>query len=109
MKICREIGFTDISDAGNVADAWQSISSAAPLYGLVISDWNMPNATGLDLLKRVRADSRFTKLPFVMVTAEAEKHQIMSAVEAGVTNYVVKPFTSDVLKEKLAVAHKKAG
>jgi two-component system chemotaxis response regulator CheY len=107
MKICREIGFSDISEAGSVADAWEKITNATPPYGLIISDWNMPNSTGLDLLKRVRADSRFAKLPFVMVTAEAEKHQITSAVEAGVTHYVVKPFTADILRAKLEAAHKK--
>ena len=108
MKICKELGFTHVSEAGSVAEAWEAINSAAPSYGLVVSDWNMPNATGLDLLKRVRADSRHGKLPFVMVTAEAEKHQIVEAIQSGVTGYVVKPFTADVLKEKLEAAHKKA-
>lgn len=107
MKICKEIGFTNIVEAANVADAWQAISSAAPEFGLIVSDWNMPNATGLDLLKRVRAEARFKHLPFVMVTAEAEKHQIMEAVQAGVSGYVVKPFTADILREKLEQAHKK--
>lgn len=107
MKICREIGFTDIAEASNVADAWTAISSSAPSFGLIISDWNMPNATGLDLLKRVRGDARFAKTPFVMVTAEAEKHQIMSALQAGVSGYVVKPFTAETLKGTLDAAHKK--
>ena len=67
----------------------------------------MPNATGLDLLKRIRADSRFGKLPFVMVTAEAEQHQLVEAIKAGVSNYVIKPFTPEILKEKLEAVHKK--
>lgn len=108
IKICREIGFKEISEASNVGDAWQAISTADKPFGLVISDWNMPNATGLDLLKRVRGDAKFAKLPFVLVTAESEAHQIMSAIEAGVSGYVVKPFTTDTLKEKLEAAHKKS-
>lgn len=107
VKICKEIGFTDITEAADGALAWQAISSATPPFGLVISDWNMPNTTGLDLLKRVRADSKVSKLPFVMVTAEAEKHQIVEAVQSGVSNYVIKPFTAETLKEKLEAAHKK--
>lgn len=107
VKICKELGFTDISEASDGSKAWEAISAASPPFGLVISDWNMPNTTGLDLLKRVRADARFAKLPFIMVTAEAEKHQIMGALQAGVSNYVIKPFTADSLKEKLEQAHKK--
>jgi len=106
-KACKELGFTNISDAADGALAWESIQAANPPIGLIISDWNMPNTTGLDLLKRVRADSRFGKIPFVMVTAEAEQHQIVEAVKAGVSNYVIKPFTSDILKEKLEAVHKK--
>lgn len=106
-KICKEIGFTDLAEAADGAKAWEAISNASPSFGLVISDWNMPNTSGLDLLKRVRADKRFANLPFVMVTAEAEKHQIVGAVQAGVSNYVIKPFTADSLREKLEAAHKK--
>lgn len=107
VKICKEIGFTDITEANDGAAGWQAIASANPPIGLVISDWNMPNSTGLDLLKRVRADSKNGKLPFVMVTAEAEKHQIIEAVQSGVSNYVIKPFTAETLKAKLEEAHKK--
>jgi len=106
-KTCKELGFTDIVEAADGALAWEAIQSANPPIGLIISDWNMPNCTGLDLLKRVRGDSRFGKLPFVMVTAEAEQHQIVEAVKSGVSNYVIKPFTGDALKEKLEAVHKK--
>ncbi|MBC7690303.1 MAG: response regulator [Methylotenera sp.] len=106
-KVCREIGFKDITEANDGALAWQAINDAKMPFGLVISDWNMPNTTGLDLLKRVRADSRFGKLPFILVTAEAEQHQIMEAIKAGVSSYVTKPFTSDTLKDKLEAVHKK--
>jgi two-component system chemotaxis response regulator CheY len=106
-KTCKELGFSQITDAADGALAWQAIQNANPPIGLIISDWNMPNTSGLDLLKRVRADSRFGKLPFIMVTAEAEQGQIMEAVKSGVSNYVIKPFTADILKEKLEAVHKK--
>lgn len=106
VKICKEIGFTDITEAADGALGWAAISSAKSPIGLVISDWNMPNSSGLDLLKRVRADSKLIKLPFVMVTAEAEQHQIVEAVKAGVTSYVIKPFSAAGLKEKLEQVHK---
>lgn len=106
-KVCKEIGFTDLSEAADGALAWKALQDANGAIGLVISDWNMPNCSGLDLLKRVRGDATYAKLPFVMVTAEAEQHQIVEAVKAGVSNYVVKPFTSDILKEKLEAVHKK--
>jgi len=106
-KTCKDLGFTKITDAADGALAWTAIQNAETPIGLIISDWNMPNTSGLDLLKRVRADSRFGKTPFIMVTAEAEQHQIMEAVKAGVSNYVVKPFTADTLKDKLEAVYKK--
>ena len=106
-KCCKDLGFSDITEASDGAKAWEVIASANPPIGLVISDWNMPNTSGLDLLRRVRADSRYGKLPFVMVTAEAEQHQIIEAVKAGVSNYVIKPFTPQTLAEKLEAVYKK--
>ena len=107
VKVCKEIGFTDITEAEDGAKAWEKVAAAAPPFGLVISDWNMPNTTGLDLLRRVRGDAKFAKLPFLMVTAEAEGHQVVEAVKAGVSNYVVKPFTADALRDKIEAVHKK--
>lgn len=106
-KVCKELGFTDLTEAADGTLAWEAINSASPSFGLVISDWNMPNCSGLDLLKRVRADSRFGKMPFVLVTAETEQHQIKEAITAGVSSYVIKPFTSDTLKQKLEQVHAK--
>ncbi len=106
-KACKEIGFTDITEAADGALAWQKMTEANPGFGLIISDWNMPNSSGMDLLKRVRSDSRYGKTPFILVTAEAEQHQIVEAAKAGVSNYVVKPFTSDALKAKIEAVHKK--
>ncbi len=106
-KVCKEIGFTDMVEAGDGIQAWEKIQNSAPPIGLIISDWNMPNCSGLDLVKRIRADSRFGKTPFLMVTAEAEQHQVIEALKAGVDNYVVKPFNAPTLIEKLEAIHKK--
>jgi two-component system chemotaxis response regulator CheY len=106
-KVCKEIGFKDFTEAGDGAIAWQLIQDAKPPFDLVISDWNMPNSTGLDLLKRVRSDSRFKTLPFLMVTAEAEQSQVAQAIKLGVSNYMIKPFTSEGLRDKLEAIHKK--
>ncbi len=107
VKALKEIGFTDFTEAADGRIAWETLGAATPPIGLIISDWNMPNATGIDLLRRVRAESRFKHLPFLLVTAEAERTQVAEALQAGVSNYVIKPFTADSLKEKLEAAHKK--
>lgn len=106
-KACQEIGFTQFTEAADGAIAWEAISSAQVPIGIVISDWNMPNCTGLDLLKRIRSDSRFKALPLILVTAESESVQIVEAIKAGVTGYVVKPFSPETLATKLRDAHKK--
>jgi two-component system chemotaxis response regulator CheY len=106
-KIGTEIGFTDITEATDGNQAWEVISNAKPPIGLIISDWNMPNCTGLELLKRLRADHRYKKTPFILVTAEAEQSQIVDAIKAGVDQYVVKPFAKDDLVKKLEAVHKK--
>ncbi len=106
-KTCKELGFSEITEAPDGSAAWEVINAGNPPIGLVISDWNMPVTTGLDLLKRVRGDARFVELPFLMVTAEAEQSQVMEAVKAKVSNYVVKPFTSDTLKQKLELVYQK--
>jgi len=107
VKACKEIGFTDLTEAVDGTDAWQKVTEASPSFGLIISDWNMPNASGLDLLKRVRSDSRFGKTPFILVTAESEQSQIVEAAKAGVSNYLIKPFTAASLREKLEQVHQK--
>lgn len=106
-KACKDLGFTQFVDAADGALGWQALNDAKGTVGLVISDWNMPNCTGLELLKRVRGDKRYAGLPFVLVTAEAEQTQIVDAIKAGVSGYVVKPFTAETLKTMLEAAHKK--
>lgn len=106
-KFLKEFGFTDITEAKDGVEAWDFLSAANPQFALVISDWSMPKMTGLDLLKKIRSDSRLGKTPVVMVTAESEQDSVIEAIKAGVTAYVAKPFTADVLKEKLMSAHEK--
>lgn len=101
----RELGFTDIQEALDGDEAWTILQTGN--FGLIISDWNMPNCSGLDFLKKVRSDEKFARTPFVLVTAEAETHQVAEAIKSGVDQYVVKPFTRDSLKMKLESAHKK--
>ena len=107
VKTCQGIGFKNIQEAADGAKAWEIISSSKPAIGLVISDWNMPNCSGLELLKRVRGDSRFKSMPFMLVTAETEKTQIIEAMKAGVSGYVLKPFTKETLTAQLEDVHKK--
>src|SRR4051794_19049436 len=106
-KTCKTIGFTDLVEAADGQVAWQILSNPESGIGLVISDWNMPNCTGLELLKRVRADSRLKNLPFVLLTAESEAAQVEEALKAGVDNYIVKPFSGEGLQKKLEDTHKR--
>ncbi len=106
MKACQAIGFTDFADAADGSLAFEALERH-PNVGLIISDWNMPNCSGLDFLRKVRGDARFKTLPFILVTAEAEKEQIIEAIKAGVNGYVVKPFSPDVLAKRLGEVHSK--
>ncbi len=107
-KTLKDLGFTDIIEATDGAKAWEAFSASNPTVNLIISDWNMPNCTGLDFLKRVRADGRFKNTPFILLTAESDQAQVMEAIKAGVDCYIVKPFTKDQVEAKLKeVAAKK--
>jgi two-component system chemotaxis response regulator CheY len=109
VKSLKEMGFVDIREAADGKLGWDLIDKTLPAVDLVISDWNMPNCTGLELLKKVRGDARFVKLPFVLLTAEAEAAQVAEAIKSGANNYIIKPFTPDSLKEKLEQTHKRLG
>ncbi len=98
-NVLKQIGYTDLHEAEDGAVALKKLREGG--FGLVVSDWNMPVMTGIELLRAIRADSDIKNLPVLMVTAEAQKDNIIEAVQAGVNNYVVKPFTADVLLEKL--------
>ncbi len=98
--LMKQNGFNNFTEAEDGEQALRLLKTEGD-YEMVVSDWNMPNMTGLELLKAVRADAKLKHLPFLMVTAEAEKENIIEAVKAGVSNYIVKPFTGQALKEKL--------
>ena len=104
-NILKQIGFEDITEAEDGSVALRLIKSEP--VGLVVSDWNMPNMSGLDLLKEIRKNPQTASLPVLMVTAEGLKENVMEAVKAGVNNYVVKPFTAEVLQEKIETIFKK--
>ncbi len=98
-NLLRQIGYENVEEAEDGAQAYSRLQNGG--FGLVISDWNMPNMNGLDLLKKVRSDPDLKEIPILMVTAEAEKERVIAAIQAGVNNYVVKPFTGEILKEKI--------
>ena len=98
-NVLRQIGFSDIVEAENGQEALTKLKAGG--FGLVVSDWNMPVMQGIELLRAVRGDTELKTIPFLMVTAEAQKENLIEAVQAGVSNYVVKPFTAEVLQGKL--------
>jgi two-component system chemotaxis response regulator CheY len=98
-NLLKDIGYTNVDEAEDGALALDKLKGEK--FDFVISDWNMPNMTGIDLLRAVRAEASLKATPFLMVTAEAKPENVTEALEAGVNNYIVKPFTSDVLKEKI--------
>ncbi len=98
--LLKQNGFNNFTEAEDGEEAYKILQQHGD-FEMIVSDWNMPNMTGLEFLKTVRADAKFKHLPFLMVTAEAEKENIIEAVKAGVSNYIVKPFTGQALKEKL--------
>lgn len=97
--LLEQLGFRNIDEAADGPSALERIRSKD--YGLILSDWNMAPMTGYELLKLVRADPRTKATPFVMVTAEAKTENVIAARQAGVSNYIIKPFTLAVLKQKL--------
>ncbi len=98
-NILRQIGYKNIEEADD-GDVGLRLLKAQP-FDFVISDWNMPKMSGLELLKAVRSDDQLADLPFLMVTAEAQKENVIEAVKAKVSNYIIKPFTAETLAEKI--------
>lgn len=98
-NLLKELEFVNVDEAEDGAVGLEKIKNGN--YGFVVSDWNMPNMDGLAMLQAIRADPAFAKLPFLMVTAEAKKENIIAAAQAGANGYVVKPFTSITLEEKI--------
>ncbi len=98
-NLLKELGFSNVDEAEDGVAALSKLRGAQ--FDFVVSDWNMPNMTGIDLLKEIRADANLKHLPVLMVTAEAKKENIVSAAQAGANGYIVKPFTAATLEEKL--------
>lgn len=106
-NLLKELGFTNVEEAEDGQQALEFLNQGS--FELVISDWNMPNLDGLEMLRRVRANPATATLPVLMVTAEAKKENIIAAAQAGASGYVVKPFTAAVLEEKLDKVFEKHG
>ncbi len=98
-NLLRDLGFTNTAEADDGATALPMLQSGN--FDFLVTDWNMPIMSGLDLLREVRADDKLKHLPVLMVTAEAKRDQIIAAAQAGVNGYVVKPFTAQALKDKI--------
>ncbi len=98
-NILTQLGFKNFVEADDGSVAWEMLQKEP--VDFIISDWNMPKMTGIELLKKVRADDKLKDTPFLMVTAEAQKENIVEAVKAKVSNYIVKPFTPETLGEKI--------
>ena len=97
--VLKQLGFNNIIEAEDGNAALEELKKEK--IGLIVSDWNMPNMSGLDLLKAVRGNEQFKSIPFIMVTAEGQKENVIEAVKSGVSNYIVKPFTPETFNEKL--------
>ena len=106
-NLLRDLGFTNISEADDGQTALPMLQNGD--FDFLVTDWNMPGMTGIDLLKAVRADAKLQGMPVLMVTAEAKKDQIVEAAQAGVNGYVVKPFTAETLKEKIEKIFERIG
>ncbi len=98
-NVLKQIGFTDITEADDGKTGLKALQKEK--FDLVLCDWNMPEMQGIDLLNTVRSDDALKGIPFVMVTAEAQRDNILEAIQAGVNNYIVKPFTAETVGAKL--------
>ena len=99
-SVLNELGYSNVTEADDGSTALPLLRDGD--FDFLITDWNMPDMPGLELLKAVRANEKLAKLPVLMLTAEAQRDQIVAAAKAGVSGYIIKPFTADVLKKKLS-------
>ena len=99
-NLLRQLDINNVDEANNGDTAYQMLQRTPP--DLIISDWNMVPVTGLDLLKKVRSDAKLKHIPFIMVTAESKTENVIAAKQAGVSNYIVKPFNAETLRAKIA-------
>ncbi|WP_243545985.1 chemotaxis response regulator CheY [Pseudodesulfovibrio tunisiensis] len=98
-NILRQLGFTNIVEADDGTTAWDVLNKDN--IDFIVSDWNMPKMSGIELLRKVRGSEEYADIPFLMVTAEAQQENIIEAVQAKVSNYIVKPFTPETLAQKI--------
>lgn len=98
-NILRQLGYNNIVEADDGTTAWEILNKDR--IDFVVSDWNMPQMTGIELLRKVRSSEEFANMPFLMVTAEAQQENIIEAVQAKVSNYIVKPFTAETMGQKI--------
>ncbi|XPV69255.1 MAG: response regulator [Halarcobacter sp.] len=100
-NVVMQLGFSkeDFDEAEDGVKAWKQLEDKQ--YDIVLTDWNMPNMNGLDLVKKIRSEGNHRKIPIIMITTEGGKGEVITALKAGVNNYIVKPFNAQVLKEKL--------
>jgi two-component system chemotaxis response regulator CheY len=106
-NLLKELGYTNVDEAEDGVAALQKLKGAN--FQFVVTDWNMPNMTGIELLKAIRADVALKHLPVLMITAEAKKENIIEAAQSGASGYIVKPFTAGTLEEKLNKIFEKFG
>ncbi|MCK4742478.1 MAG: chemotaxis response regulator CheY [Sulfuriflexus sp.] len=106
-NLLRDLGFSNTQEADDGQTALPMLQSGN--FDFLVTDWNMPGMTGIDLLKAVRADENLATLPVLLVTAEQKREQIVEAAQAGVNGYIVKPFTAEVLKEKIGKIFERVG
>jgi len=100
-NLLKQLGFNNVDEATDGSMAFEKVKNKE--YGLVISDWNMEPMTGIELLKQIRASSEgFRNVPFIMITAESKTENVIAAKQAGVNNYIVKPFNAETLKTKMS-------
>jgi two-component system, chemotaxis family, chemotaxis protein CheY len=105
-SLLNQLGFQNIDEAINGSDALEKMKEKK--YQLIVSDWNMSPVTGIELLKKIRADNENKNIPFLMVTAESKPENVMEAKKSGASNYIVKPFTVETLETKLSSILKKS-
>lgn len=106
-NLLNDLGYTNTAEAEDGNSALATLAQGP--FDFVVTDWNMPGMTGIELLKAIRADDRFKTLPVLMVTAEAKREQIIEAAQSGVNGYIIKPFTAQTLEEKLGKIFERLG
>ena len=107
-NVLKQINIADVTEAEDGKQALTILKNSGSNFELIVSDWIMPEMTGIEFLKACKEDETLRKIPFIMVTAEAQKHSVLEAIKAGVDNYIVKPFTPDKLQEVIQKAISRA-